>query len=65
MKMRENATTTTTTTTMSTSWEELRKEARRCESAIERELGELARCGTSVRPSIVRFLILFFCFFDG
>ena len=35
-----------TTTTMST-WEELRKDARRCESAIERELGELARLGTT------------------
>jgi hypothetical protein len=28
-------------------WEELRKDARRCESAIERELGELARLGTT------------------
>ena len=35
-----------TTPTMST-WEELRKDARRCESAIERELGELARLGTT------------------
>ena len=35
--------TTTTTTTMT--WEELRKEARRCESACERELGELSAMG--------------------
>lgn len=58
MKMRENA-----TKMMSTSWEELRKEARRCESAIERELGELARCGTSVRPSIHREIFDFVFFF--
>jgi len=55
MTHRENATercgnTPGERTTMSTStWEELRKEARRCESAIERELGELARSGTSRR----------------
>ena len=36
-----------TTTTMT--WEELRKEARRCESACERELGELSAMGACAR----------------
>jgi hypothetical protein len=35
------------TTTMT--WEELRKEARRCESACERELGELSAMGACAR----------------
>ena len=38
---------TTTTTTMT--WEELRKDARRCESACERELGELSAMGAYAR----------------
>ena len=37
----------TTTTTMT--WEELRKDARRCESACERELGELSAMGAYAR----------------
>ena len=39
-------TTSTTTSTTTRSWEELRKEARRAESRVERELGELGRRGT-------------------
>ena len=41
-----STTTSTTTTTTTRSWEELRKEARRGESRVERELGELGRRGT-------------------
>ena len=36
----------TTNSTTTRSWEELRKEARRAESRVERELGELGRRGT-------------------
>jgi hypothetical protein len=43
------ATTTTTTTTTTMTWEELRKDARRCESACERELGELSAMGAYAR----------------
>ena len=38
-----------TTTTMTMTWEELRKDARRCESACERELGELSAMGAYAR----------------